>query len=326
MAIWQWLKTAAGNATADPSINWAEGQAPSSVNDSSRAEMAVIKKWVDDISGGIATAGTSTAYTLTTNSVFDTAAHADGQMVAFVPHVTNGATITLSVDSVGVKPLRSSPAIELGAGTLVLGTPYVATFNNSDGAWYLQGFVGNPFNVPLGGMMEFIGSTAPNSNFVIPIGQAVSRTTYAALFALPGVGTTFGVGDGTTTFNLPDLRGRAVFSPDSGGSGRITAARNFDGTVIGNTGGLQERTIANGNLPASIPYTDPGHPHTAQSTSIKEGTGTTFGNIGQAAGGTPIAGLVASNTTGIVINQSGANTPLSTMPPAIIIPRILRII
>lgn len=323
MSIWQWLKTAAGNATADPSINWAEGQAPSSVNDSSRAEMAVIKKWVDDISGGIATAGTSTAYTLTTNSVFDTAAHADGQMVAFVPHTTNGATVTINVDSVGVKPLRSSPGVELGAGTLLQGTPYVATFNNSDGAWYLQGFVGNPFNVPLGGLMPYVGATAPNSNFAIPIGQAISRTTFATLFALTG--TTFGVGDGTTTFNLPDLRGRTVFGPDSGGSARITVAgQNFDGTVRGGTGGSQNRTIANGNLPASIPYTDPGHVHGFGGTASGPDNSSFLAAVQN--GGTPGVNAITSATTGIIINQGGANTALSTLPPAIILPFILRII
>ena len=45
MALWQWSTTAANNATADPSINWQEGQAPSTVNDSARAMMAVIATW-----------------------------------------------------------------------------------------------------------------------------------------------------------------------------------------------------------------------------------------------------------------------------------------
>jgi hypothetical protein len=73
----------------------------------------------------------------------------NGAMIAFSPHATNGATVTLNVDGLGAKPLRSSPSVELLAGTLILGTPYVATYNNSDAAWYLQNFYGNPYNIPL---------------------------------------------------------------------------------------------------------------------------------------------------------------------------------
>jgi microcystin-dependent protein len=77
--------------------------------------------------------------------------------------------------------------------------------------------------IPIGGLLTYIGVSAPNSAFVLPFGQAISRTTYATLFALTG--TTFGPGDGSTTFNVPDLRGRAVCGQDNmGGSAaeRIT--------------------------------------------------------------------------------------------------------
>ena len=67
MTLYKWSTTAANNATADATINWAEGQAPSSVNDSARAEMAAVAKFRDDIAGAITTGGTSTAYTVTSN-------------------------------------------------------------------------------------------------------------------------------------------------------------------------------------------------------------------------------------------------------------------
>src|SRR3990167_9448888 len=63
-----WSMTAASNSTADDSINWAESQAPSSVNDSARAMMARIAEWYADTSGNLVLGGTSTAYTLTTNN------------------------------------------------------------------------------------------------------------------------------------------------------------------------------------------------------------------------------------------------------------------
>lgn len=62
--------------------------------------------------------------------------------------------------------------------------------------------------MPLGVVLPFAGATAPNSLYLICDGTAVSRTTYAELFAL--IGTTYGAGDGSTTFNLPDMRGRAA--------------------------------------------------------------------------------------------------------------------
>jgi hypothetical protein len=151
LTFWKWSQTASSNATADSTINWAEGMAPSAVNDSARAMMAAVAKYRDDVAGGIVTTGSSTAYAVSTWQGFDTLAHLNGQMIACVPHTTSGATVTLKVDSLGAKPLRASPNVELQGGTLVQGTPYVATYNNSDGAFYLQGFAGNTYQIPLGG-------------------------------------------------------------------------------------------------------------------------------------------------------------------------------
>ncbi len=133
MAFWQWSKLAAANATADTSpINWQEGQAPSSVNDSARAMMARTAEWRDDISGTITTTGTSTAYALASNQIVTSLAVMGGAMIAFVPHLTNGQgspSVQLNVDGLGAKPLRSAPAVEIGAGTLIQGTPYINPAN-----------------------------------------------------------------------------------------------------------------------------------------------------------------------------------------------------
>jgi hypothetical protein len=160
MSFWKWSRTAANNATADGSINWAEGQAPSTVNDSARAVMAAAAKYRDDIAGAIVTAGTSAAYTLTSSQSFDTLAHMDGAMLAFTPHTTSGGTCTLNVDGLGAKPLRSSPSVELLAGVLVQGTPYTVTYNNSDGAFYLKGFFGAP-GIPLGVALPYFVAVGP---------------------------------------------------------------------------------------------------------------------------------------------------------------------
>lgn len=86
--------------------------------------------------------------------------------------------------------------------------------------------------LPVGMITPFAGSAAPTGWFLCS-GQAVSRTTYASLFAV--VGTTYGAGDGSTTFNLPDLRGRTIAGVDNMGgtdAGRLDIA-NSSGTVVG---------------------------------------------------------------------------------------------
>lgn len=68
-------------------------------------------------------------------------------------------------------------------------------------------------SVPSGAVAHFARSTAP-AGWLEANGAAVNRTTYAALFA--AIGTTFGAGNGTTTFNLPDLRGEFIRGYDNG--------------------------------------------------------------------------------------------------------------
>jgi len=285
--------------------------------------MARTAEYRDDIAGAIATGGTSTAYTVTSYQVFDTLAHMANQMIAFTPHTTNGATVTLNVDGLGAKPLRPSPSIELQAGVLVQGTPYVATYNNSDAVWYLRGFFGNPYNIPLGGGLPFIGTTAPNSSFVFPYGQAISRTTYSALFALTS--TVYGVGDGSTTFNLPDLRGRVPAGKDDmGGSAanRITnAGSGIVGTTLGASSTTETVTLVTSNLP---PYTP-----TVQSFSLTVPLAQTntsgTKNGGEIDNNTPTASAIVSGS--ITMNpQGGTSVPFSKVQPTIILNYIIRII
>ena len=327
MTLYKWSQTASADATADSTINWAEGQAPSSVNDSARAMMAATAKYRDDIAGAIVTTGTSTAYAVSSYQGFDTLAHLGGQMIAFTPHVTNGATVTLNLDSLGGRPLRSSPNVELLPGTIIQGTPYTALYNNSDGAFYLQNFYGNPYNVPLAAGMDYWATTAPNSSFAFPIGQAISRTTYAALFALTG--TTYGAGDGSTTFNLPDKRGRVSAAADPTGGLLTSFSMSPNGNTLGAIGGTQASSLSTTNLP---PYTPSG----TVSGSI---TGSAFSNFfstntGSAANvyspstGTPSPLAVTGSFSGSLSGnaQGGTSAPFSNMPPAIICNYIMRVI
>lgn len=83
-------------------------------------------------------------------------------------------------------------------------------------------------------------STVP-SGWLLCDGRAISRTQFPALYA--AIGTTYGVGDGTTTFNIPDGKGRVVVGQDG-------AQVEFD--VVGETGGAKTHTLTNAQLPALV--------------------------------------------------------------------------
>jgi microcystin-dependent protein len=246
--FFKWSRTAASNATADAQINFAEGQAPSSVNDSARALMASAAGFRDDISGAIATGGSSTAFTVTSYQVFDSLANMSGHMIAFVPHTTSGAAPTLNVDGLGAKNLRQFPSTDMPAGVLVQGTPYVATYNNSDSSWYLRNSFVNPYQVPIAGGLDYWGTSTPNSAFAFPAGQAISRTTYSVLFGI--MGTTYGTGDGSTTFNLPDKTGRVSAMKESSATRLTSTYFGASGATMGATGGSESTSLTAAQIPS----------------------------------------------------------------------------
>jgi microcystin-dependent protein len=105
-----------------------------------------------------------------------------------------------------------------------------------------------------GTVLPFAGSTAPEG-WLLCHGQAVSRSTYAALFAV--VGTTYGAGDGSTTFALPDLRGRVVAGRDNMGgtaANRLTNSGTGNpgiaGTTLGAAGGVDRHTLTTAQMPS----------------------------------------------------------------------------
>jgi microcystin-dependent protein len=125
-----------------------------------------------------------------------------------------------------------------------------------DAVTLLQG--GSPVWSP--GDIKPTMATAVPTGWLAANGQAVSRTTFAALFA--AIGTSFGAGDGSTTFNVPDLRGRVLAGLDAG-AGRLSAA-----TALGWAGGFQSHTLVVGEMP--------NHAHSA--TADAQGNHQHFGN------------------------------------------------
>ena len=140
---------------------------------------------------------------------------------------------------------------------------------------------------PAGVISPFAGGTAP-FGYLLCDGSAVSRTTYSGLFAT--ISTIYGVGNGSTTFNLPDLRGRTIAGIDDMGgtdAGRLNLAN-----TLGTTAGTQTHTLTSAEMPV--------HTHVQNAHGHTLGGGQSFGtNFGSNAGGTATFALsVAAINTG----------------------------
>lgn len=141
-------------------------------------------------------------------------------------------------------------------------------------------------NTPVGVITAYAGDTAPNG-WLLCDGSAVSRTTYANLFSV--LGTKCGAGDGSTTFNLPNIKGRSLVGVDPD---------DTDFNVVGKTGGEKTHTLTISEMPS--------HGHAtaiAINNQIAGGTYYYFNAVGTTSTpptntGTWSNSLVARNTGG----------------------------
>jgi microcystin-dependent protein len=121
-----------------------------------------------------------------------------------------------------------------------------------------------PRNIaPFGMVVAWTTASAP-THWLLCDGSDVSRTTYADLFA--AIGITYGAGNGTTTFTLPDLRGRVIIMVD-GAANRITAASTGGGNAdsLAGQGGSETHTLVTGEMPS--------HAHNPQTDTTPSGSG-----------------------------------------------------
>ena len=173
---------------------------------------------------------------------------------------------------------------------------------------------------PTGFVGPFAGSTAP-SGWLLCYGQAVSRTTYAALFAV--IGSTYGAGDGSTTFNVPDMRGRAAFGVDNmGGSpaNRVTSGNSgITGTTLGAAGG--DERLHQHTHTATV--NDGGHSHlVGRSQSAQAGSNANTPVDISVAGTTENSG---TSLTGITVTNANTGSGGSqNMPPAVMLNYLIK--
>lgn len=164
--------------------------------------------------------------------------------------------------------------------------------------------------VPSGVVVPFAGSSAP-AGWLLCYGQAVSRTAYAALFTV--ISTTFGAGDGSTTFNVPDLRGRVAAGVDNMGgtaAGRVTSGGSgITGTTLSATGGAETVTLTAAHMPS--------HTH-----SVPSGAAGATGNASAAFGCGPF--LSSATDSAQTTGSAGSGGAHENMPPTIMLNYIVK--
>lgn len=181
-----------------------------------------------------------------------------------------------------------SLAYALDANTIAeLVKPAVDSYLKMSGAGIPSYVPVEDVGVPTGVPLPFAGGTVPDG-YLLCDGSAVSRTTYARLFAV--IGTTWGAGDGSTTFALPDGRGRAFIGA---GTGSGLSAR-----TLGQTLGEEKHTMTLGEL---FP-----HAHTF----------TARGGVQNVDGGA--AGATSIYDGAYSTSSVGSGTPFNVMQPSFV--------
>ena len=160
--------------------------------------------------------------------------------------------------------------------------------------------------MPSGVVMPYAGSSAP-TGFLLCDGSAISRSTYSDLFS--AISTTYGTGDGSSTFNVPDLRGRVVAGQDDmGGSSanRLTdQTGGLNGDTLGDTGGSETHTLSTAQMPS--------HTHTVAAQQQVGGDSTNRGGSGE-------LGAAATITS----SSTGGDSAHNNVQPTIILNYIIR--
>jgi microcystin-dependent protein len=222
-----------------------------------------------------------------------------------------------------------------GTGYLLDTVTGVDTNSYQDGSITLQKLATTLVNILIapGTIHAFAGSGVP-SGWLWCDGSAVSRTTYAALYA--AIGVLWGIGNGTTTFNLPDLRGRAPIgycnTPATGITSRAYAERLGEETHVITTAELAVHTHG---------VTDPTHYHVIEQSAHTHGyVNPTAGTVTVAGGSNPIyqpggstqtaaavagtGSFVDAAATGIALQNTGSGAAHNNMMPYAVLSYIIK--
>lgn len=300
--------TPANNSNAPPD-GAPEGMAAAAVNNTMRDTMAVIRDLGDRARGPIHLLGSvSGTNTITAQAGPTISAYADGMLFVLRAAGANTGAVTLNIDGVGAKPVyKATGTTELASGDIPADSTVILIYETASSGRFriLSRNVDAAAGVPIGTVVDFAGTTAP-AGWLFCYGQAVSRTTYAALFAV--IGTTYGAGNGSSTFNLPDCRGRVVAGKDNMGgasANRLTGqSGGLNGDNLGATGGAETHTLTTDEMPA--------HTHTVYADT---------GNSDDGGGGERLR--AASSSANKTTSSTGGGGPHNNVQPTLILNKII---
>ena len=194
------------------------------------------------------------------------------------------------------------------------GTSGQAIVSDGDGSFSYESNI-----VPSGALMPFAGASAP-TGFLLCHGQAVSRSTYATLFS--AISTTYGSGDGSSTFNLPDLRGRVIAGQDDMGGSSADRLTNQTGGIngdnLGDTGGSETHALTTAQL-ASHTHSFSDTDSITAMTFLNDGLGVNRGGSGASSSSNSIS-VSISGTTG----SAGSGSAHNNVQPTIILNYIIK--
>lgn len=184
----------------------------------------------------------------------------------------------------------------------------------------------SPGEVPAGTLEDYIGDATYPVGYAFAYGQEISRADHPELFA--AWGGRHGTGDGSTTFNAPDARGRTTAGLDNmGGVAAERLTTDFFGVfynVLGGIGGAESHTLTEAQLAAHThSVTDPGHTHSLSDEKLQAA------GITVTAGGgySPVetAETSGSSTTGITISSTGGGNAHNNVQPTILTNKMFRL-
>lgn len=157
------------------------------------------------------------------------------------------------------------------------------------------------------GDIKYSIKNTDHDGWLICDGRNVSRSIYHELFNV--IGTSFGSGDGSTTFALPDCRGRVIGAI---GSGSGLTARSLGANV-----GAETHTLTISEMPSHTHgITDPGHTHSYVNNTNNQSTDNAFATQ-TSADDSDLAATTGSSTTGITVNSAGGGNAHNNMQPTI---------
>lgn len=319
--------TAAGNTARFP-----ENMQFRAVNDAARELEAMIARELRDRNMSIAASGSSNAFAITTSQTITS--YTDNLLVGFTANHTITGAATLAVNGMPAKAITAQDGSALGRNDIVSGQKVLVVYKTSSGAFQIVGgrVAGSSADilariVKAGMVMAWPIGTAP-TGWLECNGAAISRTTYAELFA--AIGTTYGAGDGSTTFNLPDYRGeflRGFANGSSNDPNRTTRTNRGDGTTGDAVGTKQadatEAHTHSASLSTSVTGTtstvgDHSHTYNVPTSSVLYGAGGS-GTVWLASTSSALTGAAGSHShtvsaTGTATGTTGSTSGDETRP------------